>query len=300
MKIFLKILNTIDYALRIILALLSICIFALAAFGIFGKQLCENDSTCYALIAFLGGVIITLKIKILDSKNNLKELIVFIAGILVNITFILIGFFLGCNPNPDYANHSLVILNATIWLDFIILIRSLYIIIVIYSKSLFIPWKEKNDKSKAKSNDLFNFWLKKEKNKTVIRALTDESFKKIEPSLKTEETNLSLATYGSSIIKMCLSKLLLDKVNKPTKEKAKYESDEYLVKHVAKHYSLITYIRKDSNNTKIPNNYDYIVKRGNNPHKYIATAVEAMVAAIYIEANDLDAIIKLVDSWRTL
>ncbi len=55
------------------------------------------------------------------------------------------------------------------------------------------------------------------------------------------------------------------------------------------------------------NNYDYIKPQktsgGNkkeSPHKFIETAVEAMIGAIYLETKDLNEINKLLDSWTKL
>ena len=52
----------------------------------------------------------------------------------------------------------------------------------------------------------------------------------------------------------------------------------------------------------MPDDYDYGEHKGNNhnPHKYIATAVEAMVGAIYKETKDSDSIIEHLKSWMEL
>ena len=94
---------------------------------------------------------------------------------------------------------------------------------------------------------------------------------------------------------------MLDKESKLSIEKAKVESDEYLVKTIAKHYNLLKFIDADKNNNDLPRNYDFIKpakKNKDSPHKYIATAVEAMIGAIFKEINDLKPIIELLDSWR--
>lgn len=43
-------------------------------------------------------------------------------------------------------------------------------------------------------------------------------------------------------------------------------------------------------------------KKGKSPHKYIATTVEAMVAAIYNNNNNnnLEEIEKILDNWKDL
>ena len=155
--------------------------------------------------------------------------------------------------------------------------------------------------------DLFEEYLgKKETSEWVKRALTDTSYRNVDHGLTEKKTNADLATYGDAVIKLGYSELLLDKVKDLSDEKANYESDEYLVKTVAKHYDMLKHIRIDPNDKKIPTNYDYKKSKKtssgkhkkHNPYKYIATAVEAMIGAIYKETNDLKPIIELLNSWR--
>lgn len=159
--------------------------------------------------------------------------------------------------------------------------------------------------------DLFEKYLTKIDSSWVQRALTDKSYKneycKLNHIEYNEKTNEDLATYGDAVIKLCYLELMLDKEQNLSKEKEKVESDEYLVKVVAKHYDLRKYIKIDSSDSNIKKDYDYInpkkTKGGNkkdSPHKYIATAVEAMIGAIYKEKKDLKRIMKLLDSWRKL
>ena len=148
--------------------------------------------------------------------------------------------------------------------------------------------------------DLFEEYLQKqEKSVWVRRALTDSSYKMIDNSLADNQTNKELATYGDAVIKLCYSEILLD--NHAEKNlsiaKEKYESDKVLVEKVAKHYQFLDKIKRDENDEKIPTDYNYVTKKNNNPHKYIATAVEAMIGAIYQETKDLKQIIDLLKSW---
>lgn len=163
--------------------------------------------------------------------------------------------------------------------------------------------------------DLFETWLtKKNESEWVKRALTDKSFnafkcrgiKNTDPNydevIKSESYNTDLATYGDAVIKLCYSELLLDKVDKLTEEKAKLESDEFLVDAVGRHYSILDCIRKDKDNPSLPDSYDYKEHQSkkHNRCKYIATAVEAMIGAIYKETKSLGPIVELLDSWRNL
>ena len=149
--------------------------------------------------------------------------------------------------------------------------------------------------------DLFEEYLQtKETSEWVKRALTDKSYKNA--NQYGGSVNTDLATYGDAVIKLCYLELLLDNSKKLSEEKAKFESDKFLVEKVAKHYQLIEHISKDLQDENLPNDYDYECTPGENKnrHKYIATAVEAMVGAIYKETKDLKPIIELLDSWRKL
>lgn len=82
---------------------------------------------------------------------------------------------------------------------------------------------------------------------------------------------------------------MLDTVKQLTEEKKKYESDKVFVEKIAKHYELINYIDFDKDDSKIHHDYYYEESKAENrnPHKYIATALEAMIGAIYKETNEL-------------
>ena len=116
-----------------------------------------------------------------------------------------------------------------------------------------------------KTEDLFSEYLnKKEKSDLVKRALIDKSFKKA-----------------------------YEKENK-TPYPDKDNSD-------AKYYDLLKYIKKDDNDKNKPNDYNYELHKNKNPHKYIATAVEAMIGAICIEENkNIELIIPLLKKWISL
>jgi dsRNA-specific ribonuclease len=77
-----------------------------------------------------------------------------------------------------------------------------------------------------------------------------------------------------------------------------------LVESIARHYKLLEYIRFDKSDKNIPQNYDYKgpSKHGkDSPHKYIATAVEALIAAIYLDnKEDFSLVVKIAEHWKTL
>lgn len=167
--------------------------------------------------------------------------------------------------------------------------------------------------------DLFEEYLnKREKSVWVKRALTDNSLKNTKTGLTKKDVNKELATYGDALLKFCYACLLLDNYkDKKSLSKAieKYISDEILVTVIAEKYKLINFIDYDKDdvefNRKIKLGYKYIMaektKGGNkktSPSKYLATAVEAMVGAIYKEKenfeNAIEAIIPLIKSWKEL
>jgi dsRNA-specific ribonuclease len=156
--------------------------------------------------------------------------------------------------------------------------------------------------------DLFEIYLNNN-SPWINRALTDKSYKN--EFMRTNhkpydgDTNEDLATYGDAVIKLCYLELMLDKESKLSIEKAKIESDEYLVDVIARHYNMLEFIKTDSENKEMKKTYDFIkpakTSGGNkkdSQNKFIATAVEAMIGAIYKEEKDLKPIIELLDSWR--
>lgn len=150
--------------------------------------------------------------------------------------------------------------------------------------------------------DLFEEWIMKD-NELIEYALTDKSYKSVyskehRKNLPKNKTNFELATYGDAILKMCIMEILYDKkIEKPTEEKKKYESNKALVL-IAEKYDLIKNIKTDGNRV---NNYDYDNKKNKskkgNKCKYIATCVEALIAAIYINTGNLDKLKELVHDW---
>ena len=149
-------------------------------------------------------------------------------------------------------------------------------------------------------SDIFFRYLEEEQGKHKERALTSVSCKNKDHNLDDRNTNRELATYGDALLKFVLSEMLLDQVDNITEEKKKYESDEVLVKVIARHYDLCRYIRLDDSNADIPRNYEY-KKNANHesPHKYIATAVEALLAAYYLDhGKELGLICKIVEKWK--
>lgn len=140
-----------------------------------------------------------------------------------------------------------------------------------------------------------------------LRALTDKSYKnKTTHSQNNDEINFELATYGDAVLKCVLCKIYFEREDednfgfkgKLTEWKKQYESDEVLVKFIARHYDILNLncLNFDRGDTKKPHDYDYQGKNAKRRYKYIATAMEACIAAVYIE-NGENEVIEIVKQW---
>ncbi len=147
--------------------------------------------------------------------------------------------------------------------------------------------------------------LKDPKTDLQKQALTDKSYKKT-PNNQDCKINFELATYGDAILKCVLCKIYFEREDednfgfkgKLTEWKKQYESDEVLVKFIARHYDILNLncLNFDGDDTKKPHDYDYQGKNAKRRYKYIATAMEASIAAVYIE-NGENEVIEIVKQW---
>ena len=141
------------------------------------------------------------------------------------------------------------------------------------------------------------------------RALTDATCRRDGHRLPIEEVNTELATYGDALLKFTLCELFLDRVNKLSAVKQNYESDVALV-GVAERYDLLRYLHFDRSDRRIPQDYsvrpvpldcppdeERRLRSDNEKHKYIATAVEALLGAMYHTHADMDEIRATVRSF---
>lgn len=157
--------------------------------------------------------------------------------------------------------------------------------------------------------DLFEKYLEKKNdiNHPYIKIdLTDKSYRTSRNLIKNENLNGWLGTYGDAILKLGYVEILLkDNTNDLSSRKEKLEEDKNLVRIIASHYNILTYL--DHNKKAI--DYDYKSRgktssdknKKDNPRKYIATAVEAMIGAIYIyEGKDIKKLLPLLEKWKKL
>lgn len=158
--------------------------------------------------------------------------------------------------------------------------------------------KQTNESEQEK--DLFAEFLYHGSGVWRLRALTARSYRRVDKTLKDDEINTELATYGDALLKLAHCELLLDRVKKLSQKKQRYETDRVLVCVVAKHYDLLKYLRYDKNDPKIPCDYNLVKEEDEDNYKYIATAIEALLGAYYKEYRDYDAVLRIVTGWMKM
>ena len=180
------------------IAVCAVVLFLIAVFvEAFANQPCTDLSTCYALVVFLAGIIVALKIRLLDDGKRWVELVLFIIGSFLNASFILVAFIYDCQSKGDDA---IKVLNAAIWMDFVILMKSLLLVIALYFKKYLTKQnvnvqdkhEEKNKQVTESNKNLFEVWLgKKGESALIKKALTDTSCRNVNHELKEDDTNFT-------------------------------------------------------------------------------------------------------------
>ncbi len=103
---------------------------------------------------------------------------------------------------------------------------------------------------------------------------------------------------GDAVVKLCLSEIFIGRCEKQSKTMEQFETDEFFVTRIATRYDLLSFIQYDDEDEKMPKDYNYVKgKKSRNKHKYIATAVEAVIGAIFLETKDMEQIKELVEMW---
>lgn len=160
--------------------------------------------------------------------------------------------------------------------------------------------------------DKFEEYLNK-KDKWIDLALIDKSYKsyikkgvkKNEPNYKDvnsfDKDNLDLSTLGDAIIKFVYVKIFINdnNIKMLSKEIEKYITDKYFITKVAKKYDILKYLKYDKLDCNMHVDYEYKDKEN---RKFIATAVEAMIGAIYLinkDGNWFDEISTILKEWMT-
>ena len=139
----------------------------------------------------------------------------------------------------------------------------------------------------------------------VKRGLTDDSYKKYTNSNVPghQGDNSDLATLGDSLLKFMLTFILMDREERLSKARQRYETDEVLTKVIGKHYCILDFMLYDRKDPNFPKDYGWAPKGSNmedRPHKHIATAVEGVLGGIYMQHEDLQEIEGIVRHWKDL
>ena len=160
--------------------------------------------------------------------------------------------------------------------------------------------------------DKFEEYLN-EKDENIDLALIDKSYKsyikkgvkKNEPNYKDvnsfDKDNLDLSTLGDAIIKFVYVNIFINdnKIEMLSKEIENYITDKYFITKVAKKYDILKHLKYDKSDSNMHTDYEY---KNNENRKFIATAVEAMIGAIYLinkDGNWFDEIASILKEWMT-
>lgn len=272
------------------------------------------DSLGYTLIIFILGIIITLKIKILDHKEPYKpifinmarnifnkkscersnmsfrknEFIAFSVFTFLNVIYLASAYFSSC---LDDKKMVISILLVFISFDFVVLVRNVFILGKIYIDEIFKNTKIEDsfetlkidkDRVEAEMHSLEKIIKYKFYN---IELLEKAMYaKKIGKGNNDEHANNAMATFGDSILKAILSQELFENgMNRGeiTSKKSNLENNSVLYRIVNdKDSYIIDYAFHDTKFFKDNPNAEELVS--NSEHSQY---LEAIVAAIYYDSS---------------
>ena len=113
--------------------------------------------------------------------------------------------------------------------------------------------------------------------------------------------NFELGTLGDAVLRLSLTLMFYENGDELiSKKRARYESDKVLITKVAPYYNLRDVLRFDDEDPNKQHGYDYweYTGDGDHPQKYLATAMEALLGAYYLDhGKDLDKIRPVVKKW---
>lgn len=99
-----------------------------------------------------------------------------------------------------------------------------------------------------------------------------------------------IGTLGDAVLRLSLTNILYHsrKDIDISEERKKYESDKVLVEKIASYYRLGEILLSDDENEDKNHGYDYweYKRSGDHPQKFLATAMEALLGAYYLDHNE--------------
>ncbi len=160
---------------------------------------------------------------------------------------------------------------------------------------------KENGISISNCDDIFLECLKhKERYPLMEQAFTDSSYKKWQQENKKDVTkdNTILATYGDAVLKLAFCEIFYPD-EKLSEKKASYECDKSLVLYIGKKYDILKNMHLDDNDSNRPCDYEWKEdSKKDNPHKKIATCIEAIIGAIYQQDHDMNEIVEIAKNWK--
>ena len=153
-----------------------------------------------------------------------------------------------------------------------------------------------------------------------IQALKDRSYRTKFQRMKREENrgkpksnrgnepipiNSNLGTLGDAVLRLSLTDILYHDNEEAdiTEERKRYESDKVLVEKIASHYRLRDILLFDDGNEDKNHGYEYWEHKGSgdHPQKFLATAMEALLGAYYLDHNgSMKEVEKVVRRWMEI
>ena len=117
--------------------------------------------------------------------------------------------------------------------------------------------------------------------------------------------NFNLGTLGDAVLRLSLTEILYHngKEIDISEERKKYEPDKVLVEKIAPYYGLREILRFDDENEDKNHGYDYWEYKGSgdHPQKFLATAMEALLGAYYLDHDEsMGEVEQVVRKWMEI
>lgn len=154
------------------------------------------------------------------------------------------------------------------------------------------------------AKDLFESYLKLQENPLIQAALTDASFRceyqRTTKCIYTGATNAGLATLGDALLKAALCEILFSEGEHRLSACTAYLTNQVLVEKIGAHYDIVRYLRYDQRNPYREETSWYQERYPQFHPKWIATAVEAVLGAIFLISGRRSSVLSVVRIWMKI